>query len=493
MGKITKAIQPLVNAIWQFNKRSNRNLYGSNPHGGTRSFYSSDVDRILNGWTTQSNTINHYLRNDLPSLRARSRELVRTNTYAKRYCTLLQSNIVGEKGIGFQSRLMLGSGDMDTKANDAIEQALKEWSKGECDYSGQLSLIDIQNMLIKNVAQDGEYIIRIHEGAAYGKYGLRLQVMDAEELDIQKNEQLSNGNVVRLGVEYNRYNRPVRYHFREADINGNYSMGNPYTIDARYIIHGFMQEYPNQSRGIPWTHASLEALKQLDKYNESAIMAARYGAAKMLFLASDGTEGDEYKGDSVDELGGSLDHVEAGSIQDIGSRRIENYDPKYPHEMFPSFNKSILRSISSGFNISYAALASDLEDVNYSSIRAGVLEDRELYKSLQGWFIRSFMRPVVERWLKMAILKGAIVIGNRPLSRPVDQYLEALYFQGRRWAWTDPQKDTQSNISSIDARIKSRSQVIRDQGDDPESVWAELAREDELMRKLGLTNEPRNE
>lgn len=181
-------------------------------------------------------------------------------------------------------------------------------------------------------------------------------------------------------------------------------------------------------------------------------------------------------------------------IEDIGTRNIESFDPKYPHEMYPSFNKSILRSVASGLNISYASLASDLEDVNYSSIRAGVLEDRDLYKSLQNWFIRQFLRPVIERWLKMAILKEAIRLpSGLPLRRDVRDYIDAMYYQGRRWAWTDPQKDSAANISNIDAKIKSRSQVIRDQGDDPESVWAELARENELLSKLGLANEPEEE
>jgi len=41
----------------------------------------------------------------------------------------------------------------------------------------------------------------------------------------------------------------------------------------------------------------------------------------------------------------------------------------------------------------------DLEGVNYSSIRAGVLEDREIFKGLQDWFIRSLVMPVFDEWV----------------------------------------------------------------------------------------------
>ena len=492
MASLGKALQPVVNAIWRVN-RSAKRAFPANPFaGGARSFYSTDVNRLLNGWTVQSQTIDSYLLNDLTSLRARSRELARTNTHYKRYLKLVESNIVGDKGFQVQARLKKSNGEVDSKANDSIEAAFKDWAKRDCDYNGRLQFVDMQTLLVKNASQDGEFVARVYEGPSYGKYGFRIEILDAEILDINKNEELTNGNVVRLGVEYNSYNRPVKYWFREADINGNYNTGQSYSVDAKYILHGFLSEYTNQSRGIPWGHAAFEALKMLDKYNESAITAARYGAAKMLFLTSEGGE-DKYQGSDLDAMGNSLDSVEAGSIEDIGTKSIESFDPKYPHEMYPSFNKSILRSVSSGLNISYASLASDLEDVNYSSIRAGVLEDRDLYKSLQGWFIREFLQPVVERWLKMATLKGAITVGSRPLGRPVQDYIDAMYYQGRRWAWTDPQKDGTANINNVDAKLKSRSQVIRDQGDDPETVWAELARENELMEKLGLTDAKESE
>jgi len=113
------------------------------------------------------------------------------------------------------------------------------------------------------------------------------------------------------------------------------------------------------------------------------------------------------------------------------------------------------------------------------------LEERERYKDLQEWFIHSFVKPVYEEWLTMAYMKGEIKIGKVPLSRPVDQYLTA-HFQGRRWSWVDPSKDLQASQLSIQENLKSRSQIMREQGDDPDSTWREIAREKELMKELGI-------
>lgn len=62
----------------------------------------------------------------------------------------------------------------------------------------------------------------------------------------------------------------------------------------------------------------------------------------------------------------------------------------------------------------------------------------------------------------------------------------AAHYQGRRWAWVDPQKDGNANKLAIDNRLKSRSQIMRESGDDPESVWREIQREEQIMEQLGI-------
>jgi lambda family phage portal protein len=194
---------------------------------------------------------------------------------------------------------------------------------------------------------------------------------------------------------------------------------------------------------------------------------------------------DPYTGDEDGGDGVTLDQYEAGTIKDIGNRTITSLDSDYPHQMYAAFVKSQLQGIASGLGISYHALANDLEGVNYSSIRAGVLEDREVFKGLQNWFIRCFICPVFEDWILFATVKGMITIGTRPLARPPAEYMQAHY-QGRRWAWVDPAKDGAANKLAIDERLKSPSQIMREQGDDPESVWREIQRDQEMMKRLGI-------
>lgn len=471
--------------MWPFKKKENKTRkYGPNPHIGQRSagFFSGDTDRLLSGWETTSYSIDNYLKTELTQLRARSRRMVRMNPYGKRFIEIMKSNVVGPNGIQVNAQKAKANGKPDRRSNEAVEAAWLDWSQYHCDYYGKASFIELLNMAVACGGQDGEFIFELVQG---GKYSLQLKAIDAELLDIQKHEPGRNGGEIRMGVEYDRRGRIIRYHFREKSHQGDYRSGRSYTIAAERIIHGFIPLYPDQSRGIPWMHAGLEIGKHLEKYQEGAIVNAR--ASANTFTAVKTEAGEEYYGDEEgDEDGTTFDNIEPGSIIDIGNRELQSVDPAYPHQMYDAFVKANLRSMASGFNISYHSLSNDLEGVNYSSIRAGVLEDRELFKMVQNWLIRVFVKPVFEEWVGMAYMSQQITLpGGQPVSGEVNSYKKAS-FQARRWAWVDPQKDMASNKIYIDERLKSRTQIMREQGDDPDSVWPEIAREEEIMKSLGI-------
>lgn len=447
-------------------------------------FFSSISPRVFKGWDSMSHSIDYYLKDDLTRLRARSRALVRKNTYGKRFVDIMKSNIVGPDGVKVNAQKVDTRGKPDKRSNAAVEKAWSDWCQNHADFFGKASFCELQNMSIACAAQDGEFLF---EKVQSGKYGFQLKAIDAELLDTDKHEQTKSGEI-RMGVEYSQSGQVVRYWFRERNHNGDYHSGKSYSIKAGRVIHCFVPLYPDQSRGIPWTHAALEATKHLEKYQEGAIVNARASANTFNVITS--KAGEEYTGDedgsSIAE-GVTLDNIEAGTTVSLGEgQEVQNIDPNYPHQMFDAFVKSNLRSIASGLGISYHSLSNDLEGVNYSSIRAGVLEDRELFKSYQNWLIRCFIRPVFEEWVDMAHMSGQILLsGGNTVSDSPSKYKAASY-QPRRWAWVDPQKDMDSNEKAVQMGLKSRSQIMREQGDDPETVWPEIARENERLKSLGI-------
>jgi hypothetical protein len=159
------------------------------------------------------------------------------------------------------------------------------------------------------------------------------------------------------------------------------------------------------------------------------------------------------------------------------------FESKYPDAVFGTFVKDALRGISSGLGVAYNGIANDLENVNYSSIRAGVLEERDTWVELQNWLVEQLVEPVYREWLGLGLLAGAITF-------PAGAALPALKFDkfyphsftGRRWQWVDPEKDAQANILAVQHGWTTNEKVAAERGEDywdnveaieQENTWAD--------------------
>ena len=149
----------------------------------------------------------------------------------------------------------------------------------------------------------------------------------------------------------------------------------------------------------------------------------------------------------------------------------------------------MLRWFASGTGVGYNSLANDYEGVNYTSLRAAALSDRDAYKRLQRVFIQHVKQRVFDRWLDQAVLVGAIP-GLRPMpeEQRIDQLAEVRW-QPRRWDWVDPLKDLQAAQQAVALRTRSISSIIRERGDDPDEVWQELGEDLARLDELGITPE----
>jgi len=60
-------------------------------------------------------------------------------------------------------------------------------------------------------------------------------------------------------------------------------------------------------------------------------------------------------------------------------------------------------------------------------------------------------------------------------------------WQPRRWQWVDPMKDAEANRVAVEMGTRSISDIIREQGRDPEQVWQELSEDLQRLNELGIT------
>lgn len=471
---------------------------GGNIQG--RSYGAGDISRLTAGWTTTPLNADALVRTKLRTLRARSRDQVAGNDYARRFIQLIQSNVLGAQGVQLESLIADPDGTADTAARKAVETAWKRWGQDHPDVTGTLSWLDLERVLTKTAAQDGELVLRFREGRGAGRWAFQVQVLDPELLDIDLNQDLRDGRKIRTGIELDEWGAPVAYHFLQSshgdarDEDRVYSGRKYVRIPADQILHKFVPEWVGQRRGIPWTATSLERLKILSAYEEAALVHARTGAQALGFFRKEpGAAG--FKGDQDDGsgTGSTVLNLEPGEWNTLPEGvQIDTWDPRYPTGEFAPFTTAILKGISAGLGPAYTSLTQDLQGTSFAGGRMGLLEEREFYRYLQTWISSSLHRPVFLRFLRWALLQELVTLpGNGsplPLSR-YDKFSEHSW-RGRRWPWVDPLKDAQAAALMIQNGLTTQSRTMRELGQDPTETWDERATELQEQERRGLRAAP---
>tara|TARA_R110000824_G_scaffold296991_1_gene485221 strand:+ start:2861 stop:4318 length:1458 start_codon:yes stop_codon:yes gene_type:complete len=471
--------------MWPFDKKAEPTRTRSLMKLPRRGFAAAEKDRLTSLFKGTNTAINEVLKGQLPTLRARSRQLTMDNDYARRFLGMVKANVVGTNGIVLQSKARRPDGQLDKPDADAIEQAWSDWGHlDHCTMTGRLSWRDVQRLVIETVARDGECLVRFVNTAS-NPYGISLHVLEADHLDTEFNrprERLSNE--VRMGIEVDTYGRHVAYHLRATHPGEQtiHFQGKVYErIPAEQLLHLCMIERPGQLRGIPWMQTAIRRLNMLGGYEEAELVAARVSASKMGFYTS--PDGDQYTGDDSDSAGNLVSDVEPGSFEQLpAGMGFESFDPQHPTTAFDAFVRASLRGASAGLNVSYHTLANDLERVNFSSIRSGVLEEREQWRVLQGWYVEQFCDRVFRRWLKSALTTNALALPPEKYSKFTD-----VQWQPRGWSWVDPLKDQKANAEGIALGVMTRSDIAAAQGKDLEEIFEQLEREKTMAEQYGLS------
>lgn len=462
-------------------------------------FNSASQDRLNESWGVIPLTADLIVYRNQMQLVARSREQVNNNDYAKKFIRMCVQNIVGAEGVLLQGRVKKTDESLDDVANQAIEHAWREWCEQEnCDITGQMDWREIEKACVISMAKDGEFMIRLVLGRQAGKWGIALQVLDPQRCPVDYNrDYLENGEFIRSGIHFNKFGRPLFYYFQTVDgatPDANemyYSWGGRkfLQVPADEIIHGFDREMVGQKRGLPWMATALFRLRQLNGFEDAAIINARVAAAKMGVL-----QWREGEGPSDYDPNEETVHIDAepGTLQELPpGMELHGWEPQWAAGEYMPVHKSVLRGVSAGMGVAYNNLANDLEGVNFSSIRAGTLDEREQWMDRQKLLIKSLHRPVFKEWLPRALLAG--LIKNRKTGTPLAASSLAKYkhvhWQPRRWSWVDPKADVAAAVESKNNLLASPGQLIRESGRDPHEVWREMARDIKAMKDAGIPEE----
>lgn len=478
----------MANRFQRFMQR----FFGGRARNSLRAFAGAKIGRMLSDWISSSTSADAEIKSSIKKLRDRSRQLARDNDFVRNAVRTITNNVVGQ-GIKLQSQVKRrsgrGAGQMDDKANAAIELAWSNWCKADsCHVGGTLSFTDIERLIIGDQVQSGEIMVRmIKRPFGRSRIPLALEIIESDLLDDGYNGKASNGNEIRMGIERDVWGRPVAYHLKEIHPGDTQfdakttETGRYRRIPAEEILHIFKADRAGQSRGVPWISATISRLHQLQGYEEAEVVAARASAALMGFIES--PEG-ELQGDGV-ENGNQVTDFEPGVFKYLApGEKVNIPQMNRPGGQFDPFMRAMLRGAAAGIGISYESLSRDYSQSNYSSSRLALLDDRDNWRSIQKWMIESFYQKVFETWLDMAVLAGVL---NLPSYETNPEIYQSVRWMPRGWSWVDPGKEVAAYKEAVRSGFMTQADVLAASGGDIEELMDQRRRELDMADALDLS------
>jgi lambda family phage portal protein len=249
---------------------------------------------------------------------------------------------------------------------------------------------------------------------------------------------------------------------------------------SEMIYLPFCLEDEAATRLAPASHAAMRNLRELGAYVEAKVIASRVEACQMGFLIPPSSE-EVGPLDEQQMIPSEIEAQPAAFPELPPGYDMKMFDPKNPNGNEGEFLKAMLRGIAVGFDVDYPTFASDLREVNFSSIRAGIQESREVYKFWQQYFIEHLHREVYLSWLRSAIGVGAI---EGLLVRDFERLTDPKWLP-RGWGYVNPLQDVEADSKRVDNAFSTRTAA--DEGEDFEEILAMLEQEQKLAKKYGIT------
>lgn len=438
--------------------------------------------RRLVAWKATQENINSLLSSGGDLLRARARQIVRSNPYASNAADSFVANAVGA-GIVPSSLLT------DTAQKDELQRLWLAWTD-EADADDLTDFYGMQALIARALFEAGECFVRFRPRRPQDGLSVpfQLQLLESEHLPFDKNEISSTGNQIRCGIEFDKIGRRVAYHFyrkHPGDATDPANKGEMVRVPASEVLHLYRPLRPGQIRGVPWISPAMVKLYLLDQYDDAELDRKKVAALFAGLITKNAPEDNLIGESEPDAAGGAIAGLSPGTMQVLlPGEDVKFSSPADVGGSYEMFQYRTLLAISAALGVPYTNVTGDLKAANYSSIRAGTVEFRRRMDQFQhATLIYQLCRPVWKRWLETAVLSGAIHLPGfveNPAKYAVVKWITP------KWEWVDPLKDRQAEKIAQECGWKAPSDIIEAEGFDVDETYRRIAADQQRIDALGI-------
>ncbi len=456
--------------------------FGLNGPNSSDGIEAGRAGRRLKNWNPSRVNLNTLMYSAGRTTLARARYLSRNNPYAVSAVDSFKSNLIG-------------AGIVPTWKDERISKLFEAW-RPHADSENVSDFFGFQRRVAGELFVAGECFIRRRPRYLSDGFPvpLQLQIIPAEQLPIEYNMLMANGNRVRQGVEYDKIGRRVAYHFwkvHPGDITQSQFLGQKVIVPATEILHIHDPIEAQQIRGWSRLTPTIVTLFTLDLYDDAELERKKTAALFSLFVRRPDEEGQffadamqkmedkEQERDEVTLAPGSAQMLLPG--EDVTVANPADVGPNYD-----AFQYRNLTRVCAALGLPYAGVTGDHSRANYSSQRSAILEMQRRFEAVQSSvMVHQLCRPI-EAWFLQAALLAAAVSLPQDGSPEILGSFERAGWIPPRWDWVDPLKDIQAEAEAVNNGFKARSQVIREFGEDPVATDMAAAEDKKRQDKLGL-------
>jgi lambda family phage portal protein len=449
-----------------------------------RPFFSRRIAASYDAAKTDNDNKRHWAMTDALSadeanslairstLRMRARYEIANNCYAKGVVSSCAKAIVGRG-----PRLQMLTSNLEL--NRQIEKAWRTWAK-KTQFAKKLRVIE------KAKIGDGEGFALLHTNKNLN-HEVKLTItpiecdrVTAEYVVIDPND--IDGIMIDSDGEPQTY-RVLDYHPGSLAWGTNFFDAHVY--GSEYIIHRFREDRAGQHRGIPEITPALPLFAQLRRYTLAVIGAAETAASLSAVVYTDAPANGEAS--STVEPMDSIPIERNVMLTLPDGWKMGQMDSKQPVSSYSDFKHEIINEIARCLDVPYNVAAGNSSSYNYAS---GRLDNQEQESSIsidrQELEDEDLDGKIFPLWLYEYALSHSEIFS-------LPEYL-ADGDLPHQWFWdgrphVDPAKEARAQALRISSRTTNLKIEYAKQGLDWEEEIMQFAKEQKMMRELGLPDE----
>jgi lambda family phage portal protein len=283
------------------------------------------------------------------------------------------------------------------------------------------------------------------------------------------------------GIVFDKYGNPVEYHVLRYHPGDMWFTPNEYDrVPAEFVIHYFTAARPGQRRGIPDITPALPLFAQLRRYTLAVIAAAETAADFAGILYTDvPPDGQAVEAEPFEPI-----ELEKRALLTIPAGwKMSQLEAQQPSTTYAEFKHEILNEIARCLNMPYNVAAANSSSYNYAS---GRLDYQVYYKAIRverSAIERVVLSKILRAWLREA----SLVYNNVPAQLFTEVPAVAWFWDGQEHV--DPVKEAQAQQIRLANHTTTLAHEYARMGRDWQEALRQRARELQLMRELGLTDQ----